>query len=119
VEALIEEARRRARRRRLFCAAVVALAALVAVTVFVVFDRAAQSQAVSPSTAPPALAADATTSKIAFTREPLLSGYGGVLYVMNSDGSGKRRVSIGWPDTECAGRRMARRSPTRIRTSSS
>ena len=94
VEALIEEARQRARRRRRIYSASVALVALVAVAVSAVVDRAAQ-----PDTASPALAArssglaGAATSKIAFIREPLHAGYAGVLWVMNRDGSGQRRLA--------------------------
>jgi Tol biopolymer transport system component len=99
VEALIEEARQRARRRRQMYAAVVAVVALVGVVVFTVFERTAQSQSASPALAAHSgLAAGAASSKIAFIREPLNSGYAGVLYVMNPDGSGQRRLAPAHPD---------------------
>jgi len=94
VEALIEEARQRARRRRRIYAASAALVALVVVAVSSAVDRSTQ-----PDTASPALAAGssglagAATPKIAFIREPAYMGYGGVLWVMNRDGSGQRRVA--------------------------
>ncbi len=94
VEALIEEARQRARRRRRIYAAVVSLVAVFAVGLSAVVDRATQ-----PDTASPALAASssglagAATPKIAFIREPLYMGYAGVLWSMNRDGSGRRRLA--------------------------
>ena len=94
VEALIEEARQRARRRRRIYAASAALVALVVVAVSTAVDRATQ-----PDTASPALAArsgglaGAATPKIAYIREPLHMGYAGVLWVMNRDGSGQRRLA--------------------------
>ena len=94
VEALIEEARQRARRRRRIYAASVALVALVVVAVSTVVDRTTQ-----PDTASPALAArssglaGAATPKIAYIREPLRMGYAGVLWVMNRDGSGQRKLA--------------------------
>ena len=100
VEALIEEARQRARRRRRIYAASVALVALVVVAVSTVVDRATQ-----PDTASPALAArssglaGAATPKIAFIREPQ-GGYAGVLWVMNPDGSGQRRLGPAFPDMD-------------------
>ncbi len=93
VEALIEEARQRARRRRHIYAASAALVALVVVAVSFAVDRSTQ-----PDTASPALAArsgglaGAATPKIAYIREPLHAGYAGVLWVMNPDGSGQRKV---------------------------
>jgi Tol biopolymer transport system component len=72
----------------------VALVALAVVAVSTVVDRATQ-----PDTASPALAASssglaaAATPKIAFIREPLHMGYDGVLWVMNRDGSGQRRLA--------------------------
>ena len=95
VEALIEEARQRARRRRRIYAASAALVALVVVAVSSAVDRAAE-----PDTASPALAArsgglaGAATPKIAFIREPPFMGYRGVLWVMNRDGSGQRRLAL-------------------------
>ena len=66
VEALIEEARRRARRRRLVLASLVGAALLAGVGVFVVFDRTAHSQGSSPgASARPAATAAATNSRIA------------------------------------------------------
>ena len=100
VEALFEEARRRARRRRRIYAASVALVALVAVGVSAVLQRSTQ-----PDTASPALAArssglaGAATPKIAFIREPQ-GGYAGVLWVMNPDGSGQRRLGPAFPDMD-------------------
>ena len=94
VEALIEEARQRARRRRRIYAASAALVALVVVAVSSVVDRTTQ-----PDTASPALAArssglaGAATPKIAFIREPAYMGYAGVLWVMNRDGRGQRRLA--------------------------
>jgi dipeptidyl aminopeptidase/acylaminoacyl peptidase len=100
VEALIEEARQRARRRRRIYGAAVALAALVALGVFIVFDRAARSQ--SP---PPAVAAEpgrtvATAgSRIAYmtavpkTRLPKGVQWQAEVNVMNADGGGKRRLA--------------------------
>jgi Tol biopolymer transport system component len=99
VNALIEEARRRAQRRRRIYAAVVASVALVAVAVFVGFDRTAHSQGTSPAgAARPGFAAAQTRSKIAFTTFSHLRRGKTVLnrtelYVMNSDGSGKRRLA--------------------------
>ena len=94
VEALIEEARRRARRRRLTYAAGAAAVALIGVVVFAIFDRTAQSQSASAVPAGrPSLAAGAAGSKIAFISEPLHTGYSGEVYVMNADGSGKRRLA--------------------------
>jgi TolB protein len=92
VEALFEEARQRARRRRRIYAASVALVALVVVAASTVLQR-------STDTASPALAASssglagAATPKIAFIREPCCMGYAGVLWVMNRDGSGQRRLA--------------------------
>jgi Tol biopolymer transport system component len=94
LEALIEEARRRARRRRRLYAAVAALTALLGVAVFTVIQRAAPSQSASPVSGTRVNVSAATAnSKIAFIREPLNSGYDGVLYVMNPDGSGQRRLA--------------------------
>jgi Tol biopolymer transport system component len=96
VEALIEEARQRARRRRRIYTAVVAVSALVGVVVFTVFDRAAQSQTASPSlTARSSAPAATTTPRIAFISPPILLGrqVPGGLYVVNADGSGKRKLT--------------------------
>jgi Tol biopolymer transport system component len=94
LEALIEEARRRARRRRRIYGAASALAVLLGVAVFTVMERAASSTSVSPASAAAGnLAAATAGSKIAFIREPYRGGYAGVLYVMNADGSGQRRLA--------------------------
>ncbi len=96
VEALIEEARKRAQRRRRRNAAVVALVALVGVALFAVVGRSAQSQTASPALAArSSLSAATGESKIAFIREPPLSGYCGTVWVMNADGSGQRRLTNG------------------------
>ena len=99
VNALIEEARRRARRRRRIIAAVVTSAALVGVAVFAVFDRVAQSQSTSsPVGARPALVTGSTRARIAFTtgvvfRQGNADLVRSDLYVMNADGSDKRRLT--------------------------
>jgi Tol biopolymer transport system component len=56
---------------------------------------ATASAAASATSPGPRLTADSAqaSSKIAFIREPLNSGYDGVLYVMNADGSGQRRLA--------------------------
>ncbi len=98
VEALIEEARQRARRRRLTYAAGAAAVALIGVVVFAIFDRTAQSQSASAVPAGrPSLAAGTAGSKMAFISEPLHTGYDGVVYAMNADGSGKRRLAPAFP----------------------
>jgi Tol biopolymer transport system component len=96
LEALIEEARQRARRRRRIYAASVALVALVGVALYVGIGRTGQSPSASPAPAARLSAAAGTPrSKIAFLR--FASGAGGEssdeLYVMNADGSGKRRLA--------------------------
>jgi TolB protein len=95
VEALIEEARRRARRRRRIYAASVALVALVGMALYVGFGRNGQSPTASPVRAAWSGAATGTPrSKIAFLRE--VYGAGGEssdVYVMNADGSGQRRLA--------------------------
>ena len=96
VEALIEEARQRARRRRRIYAASVALVALVGMALYVGFGRTGQSQSASPAPAGRLGAAAGTLrSKIAFLRS--VNGGRGEssdeLYVMNADGSGKRRLA--------------------------
>jgi Tol biopolymer transport system component len=95
VKALIEEARQRARRRRRIYTAVAAGVALVAVAVATAVERATHSQTASPALAAPSGAAGGRPSaKIAFLRtvgrfmQP--SWY--EIYVMNPDGSGKRRL---------------------------
>jgi TolB protein len=96
VEALIEEARRRARRRRRIYTASVALAAVVGIALYVGFGRIGQSQTASPAPAERlGAAAETLRSKIAFLR--FGNGARGEssyeLYVMNADGSGKRRLA--------------------------
>ena len=94
VEALIEEARQRGQRRRRRNAAVVTLVTLVGVAVFALLGRSAQSQTASPAlSVRSSLPAAAASSKIAFIREPPHAGYAGVLWVMNPDGSGQRRLA--------------------------
>ena len=96
VEALFEEARQRARRRRRIYTASVALVALVGVAVSAVLQRSTQ-----PDTASPALAARSglpaatTGSKIAFISIPCRFGTQGPggLFVVNADGSGKRKLT--------------------------
>ena len=98
VEALFEEARQRARRRRRIYAASAALMALAAVGVSAVLQRGTQPDTASPARAASSSGlAGAATPKIAFTREPLHMGYGGVLWVMNRDGSGQRRLAPAFP----------------------
>ena len=93
VEALIEEARKRAQRRRRRNAVVVTLVALVGAALFAVLGRSAQSQTPSPALAArSSLSAVTGESKIAFIREPA-GGYAGVLWVMNPDGSGQRSAA--------------------------
>jgi Tol biopolymer transport system component len=96
VEALIEEARQRARRRRRIYATSAALVAIVGIALYVGFDRTGQSQTASPAPAARLGAAAGTPrSKIAFLRS--VTGGSGKssdeLYVMNADGSGKRRLA--------------------------
>ena len=58
--------------------------------------RSAQSQTASPAlSARSSLAAAAANSKIAFISEPPGGGYCGIVYVMNADGSGQRRLANG------------------------
>jgi len=96
VEALIEEARQRARRRRRIYMAVAASVALVGVAVFTVFERTAQSQSASPALSPrSSLPAGAANSKIAFASFPRGGGQlsNGEIFVVNADGSGRRRLT--------------------------
>ncbi len=106
-EALIEEARQRARRRRRIYGTAAAFVTLVGVALFAVLGRSAQSQTASPALSARLNAgAQAVTSRIAFTSDPLgpkvppPSPRTSELYVVNSDGSEKRllarlRSSIG------------------------
>jgi Tol biopolymer transport system component len=96
VEALIEEARRETRRRHRRYWAVAALVALVGAGVLILLERGAASHTTSPApSARSGAAAGTPSSKIAFVnsvgrfRQP--SWY--ELYVMNPDGSGKRRLA--------------------------
>jgi WD40-like Beta Propeller Repeat len=98
VEALIEEARQRTRRRRRRNGAVVALVALLGVALAAVLGRSAQSQTASPSaSARLSPVAQTAPSRIAFLTgvvRPHPRGYyfQTDLYVMNADGSSKRRL---------------------------
>ncbi len=96
VVALIEEARQRARRRRRIYAAVVAGIALVAVSVATAVERATDPQTASPALAARSGASGRPSSKIAFV-VPTSAGFGRPasweLYVMNPDGSGRRRLA--------------------------
>jgi TolB protein len=97
VEALIEEARRETRRRHRRYWAVAALVAVVAMVVLILLERGAASQPASPGSSPRSGAARSVpSSKIAFVRNvgsvPLRHSWWG-LYVMNPDGSGKRRLA--------------------------
>jgi TolB protein len=97
VEALIEEARRETRRRHRRYWALAALVAVVGVGVLILLERGAASQTASPAPSARSGAARGTpSSKIAFVRTvgciPLRHCWFG-LYVMNADGSGKRRLA--------------------------
>jgi TolB protein len=84
--------------------AVVALVVLVGVALLTVSERTAQSQSASPALAArSSLPAAAATSKIAFISEPPGGGYCGVVYVMNADGSGQRRLTNGAADPVARG----------------
>jgi Tol biopolymer transport system component len=102
VEALIEEARRRARLRRLVLASVAGVVALVGLAVFLGFDWTARSQGSSPeASAQPAATAAATKSRIAFYTIRTRTGpsQGGALYVVDVDGGGKRVLTrTAWID---------------------
>jgi TolB protein len=97
VAALIEEARREQRRRHRKYWALAALATFVGAVILILLDGGAASQTASPA---PSARSGATggrpSSKIAFVRTvgciPLRHCWTG-LYVMNADGSGKRRLA--------------------------
>ena len=96
VEALIEEARRETRRRRRRYWAVAALVAIVGVVVLALLERGAASQTASPAaiSARSGAAGGTPRSKIAFVGEVVRLRHGWYeLYVMNPDGSGKRRLA--------------------------
>ena len=96
VEALIEEARRRARRRRRVYASAERSSRSSSRPV-TVFERSAQPQTASSAFADGRASAGTTSSKLAFIshRRSDCCGGGGPfeLYVMNADGSGKRRLT--------------------------
>ncbi len=92
VEALIEEARQRGRRRRRRRGAIAILVALVGVALFALLGRSAQSQDVSSALSARSSLGAAANSKIAFTQSAAGGQGSGGLYVVNPDGSGKRRV---------------------------
>ena len=94
VEALIEEARKRAQRRRRRNGAVVTLVALVGVALFALLGRSASSQTAFPAlSARSSLPAGAANSKIAYTQSAAGGQGSGGLYVLNADGSGKQRLA--------------------------
>jgi TolB protein len=97
VEALIEEARQRGQRRRRRNGAIVTLVALVGVGLLAFLGRSAQSQTASSALAARSSGSGAKAeSRIAFIREPV-GGYAGVLWVMNPDGNGRRRLAPAHP----------------------
>jgi TolB protein len=78
----------------------VTLVALVGVALFALLGRSAQSQTAAPALAArSSLSAATGGSKIAFIREAH-GGYAGVLWVMNPDGSGQRRVGPAFPEMD-------------------
>ena len=93
VEALIEEARQRARRRRRRRGAIAILVGLIGVTLFAVLDRAALSESRSPAFSARTGLGAAASSRIAFTQSRAGGQGSGALYVVNPDGSGKRRLA--------------------------
>jgi TolB protein len=75
----------------------VTLVGLVGVALFALLGRSAQSQTESPAlSARSSVSAGALSSKIAFIREPPW-GYAGVLWIMNPDGSGQRKLAPAHP----------------------
>jgi Tol biopolymer transport system component len=99
VQALIEEARQRQRRRRQRYAAAAVLAGLAAVVAVTVAQHTTASHDVASASSVTSIAsAGASTSQIAFISVPRSGEQ--VVYVMNADGSGKRRVTthdLTWP----------------------
>jgi Tol biopolymer transport system component len=99
VQALIEEARQRQRRRRQRYATAAVLAGLAAVVAVTVAQHTTASHDVASASSVTSIAsAGASTSQIAFI-SVARSGEQ-VVYVMNADGSGKRRVTthaLTWP----------------------
>jgi Tol biopolymer transport system component len=105
VEALIEEARRRARLRRIVFASVAGAVALVGLAVFVVFDRTARSQGSSSgASAQPGTASAATKSRIAFysTRHFTGRGQDTALYVVDADGGKRVLTRTAWIEPQFA-----------------
>jgi hypothetical protein len=75
---------------------VATLVALVGAAFFAILGSA-QSQTATPAVSARSTSAAQATSKIAFIREPLNSGYGGVLWIMNPGGSGHRKLAPAHP----------------------
>jgi Tol biopolymer transport system component len=101
VEALIEEARQRQRRRRRMYLAVAGLVGLAAIAVVMAIDRTTGSQSASSALAATSgPAGGPTSSRLAFlaalpkTRLPKGVHAQWEVYVMNADGSGKRRLAL-------------------------
>jgi TolB protein len=98
VQALIEEARRRARRRRRIYAGVGLLIAFAGLAIFTILDHTTPSHAASPALASGSGSTLASAKpRLAFASSR--SGWKrGAIYVINADGSGRRRVTHygGW-----------------------
>jgi Tol biopolymer transport system component len=92
VEALIEEARQRARRRRRRRGAIALLVGIVGAGLFAFLDRAALSESSSSALSARSSLTAGANSKIAYTQSRAGGQSSGGLYVVNPDGSGKRRV---------------------------
>ena len=110
VEALIEEARRRGRRRRRRNGAIVTLVALVGASLFALLGRSAQSQDASSALSARSGLAAAAGQRIAFTQGRFGGQFHGALYVVNADGSGKRKLAPaarGTPSWSPDGRKIA------------
>jgi TolB protein len=135
LEALIEEARRRAQRRRRRHAAVAILVALVAVAVFAILGRSAGSHGAAPAVSARSNAAAAAAAlKLAFISSTRYVGNRNVpnppplppgtseLYVVNADGSDKRLLartggySYGYEDVAWSrdGRTIAFKGESRV-----